>query len=76
MKDGQKISLGGTELTLHLHPGHTKGATSFTMDVREAGKTYRVIIANMPSINPGVKVNGMPRYPGIAESRSVRSTGA
>lgn len=66
-KDGGKIALGGTELTAHLHPGHTKGATSFTLDVRENGKTYRVIIANMGSINPGVKVSGMPNYPGIAE---------
>ena len=64
-KDGETIALGGTVLTAHLHPGHTKGATSFTLDVPEAGKTYRVIIANMGSINPGVTVNGMPNYPGI-----------
>jgi len=64
-KDGESIALGGTVLTAHLHPGHTKGATSFTLDVPEAGKTYRVIIANMGSINPGVTVNGMPTYPGI-----------
>jgi metallo-beta-lactamase class B len=66
-KDGEKISLGGTELTAHHHPGHTKGATSFTTDVREGGKTYHVIIANMGSINPGVTVSGMPKYPGIAQ---------
>jgi metallo-beta-lactamase class B len=66
-KDGEKISLGGTELTAHLNPGHTRGATSFTMDVRENGRTYRVIIANMGSINPGVKVTGMPGYPGIGD---------
>jgi metallo-beta-lactamase class B len=65
-KDGGKISLGGTELTAHLHPGHTKGATSFTLNVQEAGKTYRVIIANMGSINPGVTVSGMPQYSNIA----------
>ena len=64
-KDGETIAMGGTVLTAHLHPGHTKGATSFTLDVPEAGKTYRVIIANMGSINPGVTVNGMPKYPGI-----------
>jgi metallo-beta-lactamase class B len=66
-KDGEKIILGGTELTAHLHPGHTKGATSFTMDVRENNKTYRVIIVNMGSINPGVKVTGMPGYPTIGD---------
>lgn len=64
--DGRKIALGGVELTAHAHPGHTKGATSFTLDVREnGGRTYRVIIANMPGINPGVKVAGMPGYPRI-----------
>ena len=66
-KDGEKISLGGTELTAHHHPGHTKGATSFTLNVPEGGKTYRVIIANMPSINPGVTVTGMPKYPEIGK---------
>ena len=66
-KDGETISVGATTLTAHLHPGHTKGATSFTTDVRENGKTYRVIIANLGSINPGVRVTGMPGYPGIEQ---------
>ncbi len=67
-KDLEKISLGGTEITTHLHAGHTKGATSFTLNVQEAGKTYRVIIANMGSINPGVTVSGMPKYPDIGQA--------
>lgn len=66
-KDGQTISLGGTTLTAHHHAGHTKGATSFTLTVRENGRDYRVIIANMGSINPGVTVSGMPGYPGIGD---------
>jgi len=66
-KDGDTIALGGTVLTAHHHPGHTKGATSFTLNVPENGKTYRVVIANMGSINPGVTVSGMPKYPGITE---------
>ena len=66
-KDSDTIALGGTVLTAHHHPGHTKGATSFTLNVSEGGKTYRVVIANMASINPGVTVSGMPKYPGIAE---------
>lgn len=67
IKDNDTIALGGTVLTAHHHPGHTKGATSFTLSVQENGKTYRVVIANMGSINPGVTVSGMPAYPGIAE---------
>lgn len=66
-KDGQSISLGGTTLVAHLHAGHTKGASSFTTTVTENGTTYRVVIANMGSINPGVKMSGMPGYPTISQ---------
>ncbi len=31
LTDGQPITLGGTTLTTHLTPGHTKGCTSWTM---------------------------------------------
>jgi metallo-beta-lactamase class B len=67
LKDGDKITLGGMVITAHHHAGHTKGSTSFTFDVREAGKTYHVGIVNMGSINPGVTVSGMPKYPGITQ---------
>lgn len=66
-KDGETISLGGTMLVAHHHPGHTKGSTSFAIDVMENGKAYRVIIANMGTINPGVRVSGMPNYLNITE---------
>ena len=66
LKDGDRITLGEVTLTAHHHPGHTKGATSFTFDVIDGGKTYRVGIMNMGSINPGVTVAGMPLYPAIA----------
>ncbi len=66
-KDGETISLGGTTLTVHRHAGHTRGATSFTTTVVENGKTYRVGIVNMGSINPGVRMIDRPSYPGIAD---------
>jgi metallo-beta-lactamase class B len=68
LKNGDKIELGGVILTAHHHPGHTKGATSFTFDVRENNKTYRVGIMNMPGINPGVRVSGMPKFTEIAQA--------
>ena len=68
LKNGDKIELGGVILTVHHHPGHTKGATSFTFDVRENNKTYRVGIMNMPAINPGVRVSGMPKFPEITQA--------
>ena len=61
------VALGGVTITAHHHPGHTKGATSFTLTVREGGRDYRVVIANMGSINPGVTVSGMPKYPTIGD---------
>jgi metallo-beta-lactamase class B len=68
LKDLDKIELGGVVLTVHLHPGHTKGATSFTFDVVENNTTYRVGIINMASVNPGVRLTGMPGFPDIAKA--------
>jgi metallo-beta-lactamase class B len=67
LKDGQTLKLGGTEITVYLHPGHTKGSASYAIPVTEGGHSYRVLIANMGTINPGVKLLGEPRYPGIAQ---------
>lgn len=68
LKDGDKVRLGDVELTLYHHPGHTKGASSFTYTVSEGGRDYKVLIANMGSINPGVNVATMPGFPKIAEA--------
>ena len=67
LKDGDTVTLGDVTITAHHHPGHTKGATSFTFTVRDAGRDYRVVIANLGSINPGVTVTGMPKYPTIGD---------
>jgi metallo-beta-lactamase class B len=67
LKDKDTITLGDVTLTAHHHPGHTKGATSFTFTVREGGRDYRVIIANMGSINGGAIMSGMPKYPTIGQ---------
>ena len=65
--DGQKLRLGGVELTAYLHSGHTRGSLSYALTVREGGKDYRVLIANMGTINPGVKLLHNARYPQIAD---------
>ena len=66
-KDGEKIELGGMELAAHLTPGHTKGATSYTFDLSENGKTYHILIANLGTINPGTVLFHNEQYPKIAE---------
>jgi metallo-beta-lactamase class B len=65
-QDGDKIELGGTELTAHLTPGHTKGSTSYTLDIAEGGRTYHVLIANLGTINPGTVLLHNHEYPDIA----------
>jgi metallo-beta-lactamase class B len=68
LKEGDKVRLGGMELTVIHHPGHTKGATTFTLMVEDGGRKYNVLIANMGSINPGVMVTFMKAFPGITEA--------
>jgi len=67
IKDGQKISLGGTELIAYSHPGHTRGSASYALTVAENGRNYRVLIANMGSINPGTLLIGNKKYPQISD---------
>jgi metallo-beta-lactamase class B len=67
LHDGDKVSLGGTVLVAHLTPGHTKGCTTWTMQVTEGPKTYNVVILGSPNVNPGYKLVNNPAYPQIAE---------
>jgi metallo-beta-lactamase class B len=67
LKDGDTVTLGGTTLTAHLTPGHTKGNTTWTMKAKEGGRTYDVVVMGSPSINPGTVLKGMPTYPNVGE---------
>ena len=44
LHDGETVTLGGTTLTAHLTPGHTRGCTTWTMKAQESGKNYNVVI--------------------------------
>jgi metallo-beta-lactamase class B len=65
--DGETVSLGGTTLTAHWTPGHTRGCTSWSLVVEEGGKRYDVVFLGSTTINPGVHLAGKPSYPGIAD---------
>lgn len=67
LHDQDTVSLGGMRITVLLHPGHTKGACSFLFDVQDERRSYRVLIANMPSILSETKLSGMPGYPNVAK---------
>jgi metallo-beta-lactamase class B len=65
--DRDKVSLGGTTVVGHSTPGHTRGCTSWSMQVEDGGKRYDVVFVGSTTINPGVHLAGKPSYPGIAE---------
>jgi metallo-beta-lactamase class B len=66
LHDGDEVKLGDTVLTAHLTPGHTKGTTTWTMKVADAGKTYNVVIVGSPNVNPGYRLVNNALYPQIA----------
>lgn len=60
------IKLGGMTLTMLHHPGHTKGSCSFLFNVKDGKRTYKVLIANAPTVLDETRP-GMSTYPNIAE---------
>ncbi len=67
LHDGDKVKLGATVLTAHLTPGHTKGCTTWTMQVIENDKPYQVVIVGSLNVNPGYKLVNNTTYPNIAK---------
>jgi metallo-beta-lactamase class B len=70
LNNGDTIRLGKTKMVMLHHPGHTKGSCSFLFDVNDSRKTYKVLIANMPTIVTTKNFSEIPDYPGIAEDYS------
>jgi len=66
LKDGDTIRLGDMQLVMLHHPGHTKGSCSFLFTVKDELKSYRVLIANLPTIVTEMPFNSIHSYPGIA----------
>jgi metallo-beta-lactamase class B len=66
LRDRDEVQLGDTVLTAHLTPGHSKGCTTWTMQAREGGKSYNVVIVGSPNVNTGYKLVQNPLYPNIA----------
>lgn len=67
LQDGDTVELGGSTLTAHLTPGHTKGCTTWTMPVEDGGRTLQAVIIGSPNVNPGYLLVGNRDYPQIAD---------
>jgi metallo-beta-lactamase class B len=70
LHDGDEVKLGGTALVAHKTAGHTRGCTTWTMQVTEAGRPLNVVIVGSWNVNPGWRLVDRPEqpasYPGIA----------
>jgi len=66
ISDGEPVELGGTRLIANLTPGHTKGCTSWSMQVDENGTKYEVLILCGLTVSP-YKLTNNDQYPNIAE---------
>jgi metallo-beta-lactamase class B len=64
LKDGDVVSLGGTQLRVILTPGHTKGSVSYETSVMDQGVKRTVLIANMGTVI--MPLVGNTKYPNIA----------
>ena len=63
LRDGDEVKLGGVVLTGRLTPGHTKGCTTWTMKVKDGGRTRDVVIIGSPNVNPGYNLINDKQYP-------------
>jgi metallo-beta-lactamase class B len=63
--DGERVELGGLSLTATLTPGHTRGCTTWSARIEEAGRTYDVVFLCGLTVSP-FKLTNNPVYPEVA----------
>ena len=63
LDDKQEISLGGTTLTAHITPGHTRGCTTWTMRAGDLD----VVFLGSPSVPTEYRLTDNPRYPNAVD---------
>ena len=71
LHDGDQVRLGDTVLVAHKTPGHTRGCTTWTLQVPDQGRMLNVVIVGSWNVNPGYRLVDRPgkpaSYPGIAK---------
>jgi len=67
LRDGDRVTLGGVTLTAHRVPGHTPGATAWTLQVFDGPGRYDVLILDSTWNLNGLEFIDNTQYPGIAE---------
>jgi metallo-beta-lactamase class B len=66
LQDGDEVRLGETVLIARLTPGHTRGCTTWTMQVQDGDRHLAAVIVGSPNVNAGYKLIDYPAYPEMA----------
>ena len=66
-KDGDRVTLGDTRVTLYLTPGHTMGTISPVFDVSAGGRKHRAMLWGGTGFNFGKDVPRLDSYIGATE---------
>ncbi len=61
--DGERLTLGGVTLVAHLTPGHTRGATTWAMEIDDGGVKRQAVFFSSASINAGTRLLNNPLFP-------------
>jgi metallo-beta-lactamase class B len=70
VNEGDVLTLGGIRIVAHATPGHTAGATSWTMTTREGGRPLTIVFASSLTV-AGLKLENNPGYPAaVSDFRS------
>jgi metallo-beta-lactamase class B len=67
LHDNDVVELGGVKLTARHTPGHTPGATTWTLPVADHGRTLQAVILSSVSINPGYDLKKNIPYPHMTQ---------
>ncbi len=70
VREGDTVDLGGVTLTAHITPGHTPGATSWTMPIVAGDQNHNVVFFSSITVAGAPLVNNKA-YPQIVEDYRV-----
>jgi len=66
LQDKDRVELGGAVLTGRRTAGHTRGCTTWTLQVKDGDQTLNAVIVGSPNVNPGYQLVGNRDYEEIA----------
>jgi metallo-beta-lactamase class B len=70
LHDGDEVRLGSAVLAAHKTAGHTRGCTTWTLQVMDAGRPLNAVIVGSWNVNPGFRLvdraDQPASYPGMA----------